>query len=190
MTIQHPDSSTMKLCCCNSCSIWFPISRSLSTSRRRTDELGSHLERPIHFECKLNEPMHIGMRLLHPAAADHNVSISRQQVQRIFSFLLRSRAVLIVLLQTYPNTVPSSLQCWCTAIQRWWSLFVEWVAHIRLHYPLLCCSGHLPCALQHAKRAKPSLKELHGWNVFLKTRIFKDVLPPVRFWMQSLPGAG
>ncbi len=85
--------------CCNS--IWqirFPISRSLSTSRRRTDELGSRLERPIHFECKLNEPMHIGMRLLHPAAADHSVSINRQQVQRIFSFSLRSRAVFIVLL--------------------------------------------------------------------------------------------
>ncbi len=47
------------------------------TSRRRTDELGSRVERPIHFECKLNEPMHIGMRLLHPAAADHSVSISR-----------------------------------------------------------------------------------------------------------------
>ncbi len=62
------------------------------TSRRRTDELGSRLERPIHFECKLNEPMHIGKRLLHPAAADHSVSISRQQVQRIFRFSLRSRA--------------------------------------------------------------------------------------------------
>ncbi len=36
--------------------------------------------------------MHIGMRLLHPAAADHSVSISRQQVQRIFRFSLRSRA--------------------------------------------------------------------------------------------------
>ncbi len=61
-------------------------------SRRRTDELGSRIERPIHFECKLNEPMHIGMRLLHPAAADHSVSINRQQVQRIFRFSLRSRA--------------------------------------------------------------------------------------------------
>ncbi len=30
--------------------------------------------------------MHIGMRLLHPAAADHSASISRQQVQRIFRF--------------------------------------------------------------------------------------------------------
>ncbi len=73
--------------------IKFPISRSLSTSRWRADELGSRLERPIHFECKLNEPMHIGMRLLHPAAADHSVSISRQQVQRIFSFSHQSRAV-------------------------------------------------------------------------------------------------
>ncbi len=54
--------------------------------------MGSRLERPIHFECKLNEPMHIGMRLLHPAAADHSVSINRQQVQRIFRFSLRSRA--------------------------------------------------------------------------------------------------
>ncbi len=36
--------------------------------------------------------MHIGMPLLHPAAADHSVSISRQQVQRIFRFSLRSRA--------------------------------------------------------------------------------------------------
>ncbi len=32
------------------------------------------------------------MRLLHPAAADHSVSINRQQVQRIFRFSLRSRA--------------------------------------------------------------------------------------------------
>ncbi len=36
--------------------------------------------------------MYIGMRLLHPAAADHSVSISRRQVQCIFRFSLRSRA--------------------------------------------------------------------------------------------------
>ncbi len=52
----------------------------------------SRLERPIYFECKLNEPMHIGMQLLHPAAIDHSMSISRQQVQCIFRFSLRSRA--------------------------------------------------------------------------------------------------
>ncbi len=152
---------------CNEWLFQFPISRSLSTSRRRTDELGSRLERPIHFECKLNEPMHIGMRLLHPAAADHSVSISRQQVQRIFSFSLRSRAVLIVLLQTYPLKVPqdSVLVDGDSAVV---VSFVEWIAHIRLHYPLLCCSDHLPCALQHAKRANTSLKECYGQNVFFK----------------------
>ncbi len=38
--------------------------------RRHVEDrrIGISLERPIHFECKLNEPMHIGMRLLHPAA--------------------------------------------------------------------------------------------------------------------------
>ncbi len=97
--------------------------------------------------------MHIGMRLLHPAAADHSVSISRQQVQRIFSFSLRSRVVLIVLLQTYPLKVPqdSVLVDGDSAVV---VSFVEWIAHIRLHYPLLCCSDHLPCALQHAKRCR------------------------------------
>ncbi len=56
-----------------------------------TDELGSRLERPIYFECKLNEPIHIGMQLLHPAATDHSMSISRQQVHHIFRFSLRRR---------------------------------------------------------------------------------------------------
>ncbi len=56
-----------------------------------SDELGSHLERPIHFECKLNEPIYLGMRLLHTVAPDHSVSISRQQVHHIFRFSLRSR---------------------------------------------------------------------------------------------------
>ncbi len=36
--------------------------------------------------------MHIGMRLLHPAAADHSVSISKQQVHSIYRFSLRSQA--------------------------------------------------------------------------------------------------
>ncbi len=81
--------TTKRLCyVCNPRS----LKEGTETSRRRTDELGYRLERPIHFECKLNEPIHIGMRLLHPAAADHSVSINRQQVQRIFRFSLRSRA--------------------------------------------------------------------------------------------------
>ncbi len=123
---------------------WFPISRSLSTSRRRTDELGYRLERPIHFECKLNEPMHIGMRLLHPAAADHSVSINRQQVQRIFSFSLRSRAVTSfcswLLLNEWIQRVEHALRKTLVLVVRPYSgggsSHVEWTAHIRLHYPL------------------------------------------------------
>ncbi len=122
----------------------FPISRSLSTSRRRTDELGYRLERPIHFECKLNEPMHIGMRLLHPAAADHSVSINRQQVQRIFSFSLRSRAVTSfcswLLLNEWIQRVEHALRKTLVLVVRHYSgggsSHVEWTAHIRLHYPL------------------------------------------------------
>ncbi len=122
----------------------FPISRSLSTSRRRTDELGYRLERPIHFECKLNEPMHIGMRLLHPAAADHSVSINRQQVQRIFSFSLRSRAVTSfcswLLLNEWIQRVEHALRRTLVLVVRPYSgggsSHVEWTAHIRLHYPL------------------------------------------------------
>ncbi len=123
----------------------FPISRSLSTSRRRTDELGYRLERPIHFECKLNEPMHIGMRLLHPAAADHSVSINRQQVQRIFSFSLRSRAVTSfcswLLLNEWIQRVEHALRKTLVLVVRHCSgggsSRVEWTAHIRLHYPLV-----------------------------------------------------
>ncbi len=174
---------------------WFPISRSISASRRRTDELGSRLERPIHFECKLNGPMHIGMWLLHPAAADHSVTISRQQVQHIFSFSLRSRAVLIVLLQTYPKAVPSKSLVLVDGDSAVVVSLVEWVAHIRLHYPLLCCSDHLPCALQHAKRGKSSLKELYGtqkkdasFQRCPSARAFLDaVVTWRRWWSRSLP---
>ncbi len=54
--------------------------------RERKRQWASHFERPIYFECKLNEPMHIGMRCLHPAAADDSARINRQQVQRIQGF--------------------------------------------------------------------------------------------------------
>ncbi len=131
-----PESSSLK--------VQFPISRSLSTSRRRTVELGYRLERPIHFECKLNEPMHIGMRLLHPAAADHSMSINRQQVQRIFSFSLRSRAVTSfcswLLLNEWIQRGEHALRKTLVLVVRHYSgggsSHVEWTAHIRLHYPL------------------------------------------------------
>ncbi len=153
----------------------FPISRSLSTSRRRTDDLGSRLERPIHFECKLNEPMNIGMRLLHPAAADHSVSISRQQVQRIFSFLLRSQAVTSfcswLLLTSEFNELSmlfGRLLCWWTALQRWWFFPCRVECTHQAALPRLCCRWPSPlCDSAHAKRVF-SLKE-HS-----RVRLFKD----------------
>ncbi len=97
-----------------------------------------------NFECKLNEPMHIGMRLLHPAASDHSVSISRQQVQRIFSFSLRSRAVTSfcswLLLNEWIQWVEHALRKTLVLVVRHYSgggsSHVKWTAHIRLHYPL------------------------------------------------------
>ncbi len=71
--------------------MWQNISgENVSVTRRR--ERRRHVGGAIYFVCKLNEPMHIGMQLLHPAATDHSVSISRQKVQCIFRFSLRSRA--------------------------------------------------------------------------------------------------
>lgn len=47
------------------------------TSRCMYNELESFFERPIHFECKLNKPTHIGM-WLHPAAADNRFLLRRR----------------------------------------------------------------------------------------------------------------
>lgn len=54
-----------------------------------TGELGISQERPIYFDCKLNEPMHIGMQYLTP------MGINKQQVQHIFSFWLQRSALFI-----------------------------------------------------------------------------------------------
>ncbi len=138
------------------------LSVGYSESCRRTDELGYRLERPIHFECKLNEPMHIGMRLLHSAAADHIVSITRQQVQRIFSFSLRSRAVTSFIAEF------NELSIGGTALQRRWFFPCRVDCTHQVSLPPVCVAGnHLPCALQHAKRAF-SLQE-HS-----RVRLFKD----------------
>ncbi len=52
-----------------------------------TDEIGISPER-------LNEPMDIGMRSLHPAAADHSVSIRGSRCTALIILSLRSRAVM------------------------------------------------------------------------------------------------
>ncbi len=154
----------------------FPISRSLSTSRRRTDELGYRLERPIHFECKLNEPMHIGMRLLHSAAADHSVSISRQQVQRIFSFSLRSRAVTSfcswLLLTSEFNelsTLFGRLSCWWMALQRWWFFPCRVDCTHQTALPLLFV---LQMTISPVRFS--TLKEFFSLKEHSRVRLFKD----------------
>ncbi len=141
-----------------------------------TDELGSRLERPIHFECGLNEPMHIGIRWLHPAAADHSVSISRQQVQRILSFSLQSWAI---------TSFCSWLLYWEKKTERvqraLWELFVLAVwrfsgrgfpyrvgcTHKAALPPVCVAGGHLPCALQHTERAFSLIEHSH-------VHLFKD----------------
>ncbi len=118
----------------------FPISRSLRvTSGDR--RIGISLRETNPLRVYLNEPMHIGMRLLHPAAADHSVSISRQQVQRIFSFSLWSRAVH----RSAPDKPfdygvcsqarsSRGLSCWCYGASAAVVPSFEWIAHIGLHY--------------------------------------------------------
>ncbi len=103
------------------CSLWFGLIKAVPFQPVTIDvtsdddrRIGISLRETNPLRMSLNEPMHIGMRWLHPAAADHSVSISRQQVQRIFS--LRSRAVslfcywplLRVNLKKVPVTLPRS----------------------------------------------------------------------------------
>jgi len=73
----------MHLIVINENNIWVPFQSVTLNVTLVTDELGYHFDRPIYFKGKLNEPMHIGMQLLHPAAADHSISIIRQQVRCI-----------------------------------------------------------------------------------------------------------
>ncbi|KAL0147254.1 hypothetical protein M9458_057440 [Cirrhinus mrigala] len=93
-----------------------------------------------------------------------------------------------------------------TALQRWSFSRVEWVAHIRLHYPPVCVAdSDLPSVPQHVKRA--TLKEhsrverlFKGDVAFVPTQrcvVTKmtlrrgiDAFLPVRLWMRSLSGAG
>lgn len=56
------------------------------TSRRWLTELGYRFDRLIYFESELDGPMHFGVQLLRPAAADHSVSLVRQEVHCIQAF--------------------------------------------------------------------------------------------------------
>ncbi len=105
--------------------------------------------------------MHIGMRLLHPAAADHSVSISRQQVQCIFSFSRWKSGFIILLLtsagewfQRVEHAQQENFRAGGTALQlrRFFSCRVDCTHQVALP-PVFVVGDHLPCALQHTKRA-------------------------------------
>ncbi len=117
--------------------------------------------------------MHIGMRLLHPAAADHSVSISRQQVQCILCFS-RWKSVFIVLLltsagewfQRVEHALQENFRAGGTALQlRWFfSCRVDCSHQVALP-PVFVVGDHLPCVLQHTKRAF-SLKKYSRVHLF------------------------
>ncbi len=86
--------------------------------------------------------MHIGMRLLHPAATDHSVSISRQQVQHIFSFSLCWQVNSMSWTRSSDDSRAGGM-----APQRWW-FFPCRVDYTQVALPPACVAGsHLPCAL-------------------------------------------
>ncbi len=171
-----------------------------------TDELGSCLERPIYFECKLNEPMHIGMQLLHPAATDHNVSINRQQVQCIFSFSLRAERLNFSAPDFCWTSEFNELSTLFGRLSCWWygtTALVVLPMSSGLHTlgcttPCLCCRWPSHLCVQHVKIVF-SLEENSRVRFLanLTLRLYKDELglasdnvSPVRFWMRLLPGAG
>ncbi len=117
--------------------------------------------------------MDIGMRSLHPAAADHSVSIRGS----------RCTALIILLLLFLTLRVRSWASAGVTARQRWsrshgrkrnGSREVSDTRSVRWPAPLRASA---------LKRADFS-KRVHGWS-----RLFKDVLSPVRFWVRSISGA-
>ncbi len=122
--------------------------------------------------------MDIGMRSLHPAAADHSVSIRGSRCTALIILSLRSRGVVSLLLFLTLREASrvralrhSSGGRGLTGEQR----SVKTVTQE-------CAVASSPACFS-TKRADFS-KRVHGWS-----RLFKDVLSPVRFWVRSISGA-
>ncbi len=128
--------------------------------------------------CRLFIPVCTGSGsgMQNPLANIHSVSISRQQVQRIFSFSLRSRAVhrsapdkpldygVCRSSTLFQRTLVLVLRCFSGG-----GSFLSSGLHTSDCTTSDCvASGHLPCALQHTKRVI-SLKEHSRVE-----RLFKD----------------
>ncbi len=125
--------------------------------------------------------MDIDMRSLHPAAADHSVSIRGSRCTALIILSLRSRAVV------FTTALP---------VCEWETERVRALQHgsggrgltgerekVPVKTVTLGVCGGQPPACFSTKRADFS-KRVHGWS-----RLFKDVLSPVRFWVRSISGA-
>ncbi len=122
--------------------------------------------------------MDIGMRSLHPAAADHSVSIRGSRCTALIILSLRSRAV--VFTTALPDATRSFTSAGVTAQQRWSRSHGEQRSVKTVTQE--CAVASSPACFS-TKRADFS-KRVHGWS-----RLFKDVLSPVRFWVRSISGA-
>ncbi len=119
--------------------------------------------------------MDIGMRSLHPAAADHSVSIRGSRCTALIILSLRSRAVVFHYCSSWRYEKASRVRALrhssggrgLTGQQR----SVKTVTQE-------CAVASSPACFS-TKRADFS-KRVHGWS-----RLFKDVLSPVRFWVRS-----
>ncbi len=121
--------------------------------------------------------MDIGMRSLHPAAADHRVSIRGSRCT--------------ALIHPFASEPSGSGWSYCSPLpQRVFGERVRALRHssgghvVREIIFLLPAPLRASALKEHFSERAISLKEYHGWS-----RLFKDVLSPVCFWVWSFPGA-
>ncbi len=117
--------------------------------------------------------MDIGMRSLHPAAADHSVSIRGSRCTALIILSLRSRAVVFHYCSSWRYEKLHECGRYGTAA----------VVAVSRENNGPWRQSHSSPACFSTKRADFS-KRVHGWS-----RLFKDVLSPVRFWVRSISGA-
>ncbi len=125
--------------------------------------------------------MDIGMRSLHPAAADHSVSIRGSRCTALIILSLRSERWYSLLLFLSASEKLSECGRYSTAAVVAVSREKEKTVPVKT-VTLGVCGGQPPACFS-TKRADFS-KRVHGWS-----RLFKDVLSPVRFWVRSISGA-
>ncbi len=125
--------------------------------------------------------MDIGMRSLHPAAADHSVSI---RGSRCTASSFRFGAERWCFTTALPDATSEKLsECGRYSTAAVVAVSREKEKTVPVKTVTLGVCGGQPPACFSTKRADFS-KRVHGWS-----RLFKDVLSPVRFWVRSISGA-